>query len=486
MSLSTALSIAQSALLNTSRQTSTVSRNISEANNPDYSRRSVALATAANGAQVVQIQRATSDTLFRQNLVATSAAAAQAALMAGFNTLNHDTNGYEYANSPATMLGEFQQALQIYSASPSNASVAENAIDAAKALIRSLNEGTEAIQNFRTSVDREVAGIVGELNNLLSDFKIANDKVIAGTFSGRDVNDALDQRDALLKKIAEYVPINTITRADNDVMLVTATGQTLFEKIPREVAFETTVGLQPGSSGNSIYIDGVMVVAGTGGNTTSGGKLAALVQLREEVAGTMQAQFDEIARGLIDAFREVDPTGVMPPAAGLFVWNGAPALPTPGTLVDGLARQISINPLFDTQQGGNPNLLRDGGANGVDYVHNANSSASYTDLLLSYAARLDQPIAFDPAAGITGTISVTAYSAEAISWFSDMRQDSARAAESKNALMARIQEALSNETGVNIDEEMTLLLDLEHTYEASARLIKAVDDMLTTLLNAVR
>ncbi len=52
--------------------------------------------------------------------------------------------------------------------------------------------------------------------------------------------------------------------------------------------------------------------------------------------------------------------------------------------------------------------------------------------------------------------------------------------------MLRTSAALSNETGVNIDEEMALLLDLEHSYQASARLISAVDDMLSTLLAAVQ
>jgi flagellar hook-associated protein 1 FlgK len=485
MSLSTALSIAQSALLNTSRQTSVVSRNVSEANNPDYSRRNAALTTAANGARVVQIQRTTSDTLFRQNLTATSASSAQQTLLQGMNTLNFDVNGIEYATSPATLLGEFQQAMQIFSASPSNASVSENAIDAAKAVVRSLNDGTTAIQAFRTDIDRQIDGAVGELNNLLADFKIANDEVTAGTRAGRDVNESLDQRDMLLKKISEYIPVNAITRADNDLMLVTSTGQTLFEKNPREVTFDITVGLQPGSTGNSIYVDGVPVIAGSGGNTTAGGKLAAMVQLREEVSSGMQAQLDEIARGLITAFRETDPNGVDPDAAGLFTWSGAPAIPAAGTMIDGLARDITINAAFDTDQGGTPLLLRDGGANGASYVHNTGSGASYAELLLSYAKRLDEPIVFDPAAGITGTVSVSTYSTETISWFSDIREDASRAADSKNALMARLQEALSNQTGVNMDEEMTLLLDLEHTYEASARLLKAVDDMLMTLMNAV-
>ena len=67
-----------------------------------------------------------------------------------------------------------------------------------------------------------------------------------------------------------------------------------------------------------------------------------------------------------------------------------------------------------------------------------------------------------------------------------MRKDASSAAEGKEALATRTEEALSNATGVNVDMEMSLLLDLEHTYEASARLIKAVDDMLSSLLMAVR
>ena len=59
-----------------------------------------------------------------------------------------------------------------------------------------------------------------------------------------------------------------------------------------------------------------------------------------------------------------------------------------------------------------------------------------------------------------------------------MRQQASAAAEAKEALATRTAEALSNETGVNVDMEMSLLLDLEHTYQASARMMKTVDEML--------
>ncbi|TIQ01975.1 MAG: flagellar hook-associated protein FlgK, partial [Mesorhizobium sp.] len=84
-------------------------------------------------------------------------------------------------------------------------------INAAKQVVSSLNDGTKAIQDFRTQTDGQIATAVDDLNSLLGQFQDANRAVIAGTRSGTDVSDALDQRDALLKKIAEYVPVSTFT-----------------------------------------------------------------------------------------------------------------------------------------------------------------------------------------------------------------------------------------------------------------------------------
>ncbi|RUW68603.1 flagellar basal body rod C-terminal domain-containing protein, partial [Mesorhizobium sp. M1E.F.Ca.ET.063.01.1.1] len=220
-----------------------------------------------------------------------------------------------------------------------------------------------------------------------------------------------------------------------------------------------------------------------GDTATADGKLAGMLKLRDSVAATMQSQLDEIARGLIAAFAETAPS--QPDAAGLFTWSGAPAIPAAGTLVNGLAGSISVNAAFDPSAGGSPSLLRDGGANGAAYVSNPGSGASYSDLLIAYGNRLDQPMAFDTSAGITVSSGVSDYAANAIGWFEGVRQQASTNADAKEALATRTAEALSNETGVNVDQEMSLLLDLEHTYQASARMMKTVDDMLNALLSAV-
>ncbi|TPM52513.1 flagellar hook-associated protein FlgK [Mesorhizobium sp. B2-2-3] len=482
MSLSTALSIAQSALMNTARQTSVVSRNVADASNPDYTRRIAVITSTAPGARSVDIQRVANDLLFRQNLSALSAYSGQNALYSGLDQLDVSVNGVDNASSPSTAIGNLQQALQLYATSPSNQNLGSSVIDAAKQVVRSLNEGSRAIQDFRTQTDGQIATAVDDLNSLLSQFQDANQAVISGTRSGTDVSDALDQRDALLKKISDYVPVSTFTRGDNDMVITTGDGTTLFETIPRTVSFAPSSGYSAGTVGNALYIDNVPISAGTGGNTSASGKLAGLLQLRDGVASTMQSQLDETARGLITAFAETAPS--MPNAAGLFTWSGAPAVPAAGTLVNGLAGTISVNAAMDPSAGGNPALLRDGGANGAAYVVNT-GGASYSSLLVAYGDRLDQPMTFDPAAGISATSSVADYAANSIGWLQSVRQQASTAADAKQALASRSAEALSNATGVNVDQEMSLLLDLEHTYQASARMMKTVDDMLAALLSAV-
>lgn len=482
MSLSTALSIAQSALMNTARQTAVVSRNVSDADNPNYSRRISVVVSTAPGARTVDIQRQTNDLLFRQNLAAQSAYSAQNALYSGMDQLDVSVNGVDNASSPSTAIGNLQQALQLYATSPSNQNLGASVIDAAKQVVRSLNQGSKAIQDFRTQTDGQVATAVNDLNSLLSQFQDANAAVISGTRSGTDVSDALDQRDGLLKKIADYVPVSTFTRGDNDMVITTGDGTTLFETIPRTVSFTPSSSSTAGVAGNTVYIDNVPISAGAGGNTSASGKLAGLLQLRDDVASKMQSQLDETARGLITAFAETAPS--MPNAAGLFTWSGAPAVPAAGTLVNGLAASISINTAMDPSTGGNPTLLRDGGANGAAYVANT-GGASYSDLLIAYGDRLDKPMTFDSAAGISATSSVSDYAANSIGWFQGVRQQASTAADAKEALAARSADALSNATGVNIDQEMSLMLDLEHSYQASARMMKTVDDMMTALMNAV-
>ncbi|MGY6707011.1 MAG: flagellar hook-associated protein FlgK [Rhizobiaceae bacterium] len=475
MSLTSALGTAQNALLNTSRQTSVVASNISNAHDPNYSRRIAQTISMAPGARILNVKRLADDSLFRQNLTALSAFNGQNILMAGLDRMSMSVNGPDNATSPATMIGKLQEAMQLYSSNPSNRNLAESAVESARAVVNSLNNGSKEIQAMRADMDRQINTAVEELNTLLSQFEKVNAEVINGTRMGRDISDVLDQRDALLKDISEYVSISTIVRGQNDLVITTSDGATLFETIPRKVSFDPMLAYQAGMSGEAIRIDGVPVVAGKGANTTANGKLAAMIQLREDVAVKQQAQLDEMARGLILAFAE-DETGEI---AGLFTAAG----PFPeDTLINGLAAAIRINPEYDSQQGGDPEALRDGATGAL----NPTGAASFSETLLSYLDRMEADRPFDPEAGLFASGSLANFSTESIGWLEGNRKAASFAMENKGATMMRTEQALSNQTGVNIDQEMAMLLDLEHSYAASARMLQAVNEMLATLLNSVR
>ncbi len=128
--------------------------------------------------------------------------------------------------------------------------------------------------------------------------------------------------------------------------------------------------------------------------------------------------------------------------------------------------------------GRNPERLRDG----ISYTFNTDGSASYSELLHSFLDKLDEPFSFHAEAGLDDTASLSAFTAQSIGWLEGLRQNAAGGLEAKGALARHTAEILSNATGVNIDEEMALLLELERAYEASARIIRVVDEMLSRLM----
>ncbi|MEO3384877.1 flagellar hook-associated protein FlgK [Mesorhizobium sp. CAU 1741] len=482
MSLSTALNTAQNSLLNTQRQTSVLSRNMANADNPDYNRRTAVLSSLHPGARVVDIQRSTDAALFKQNLTALSGWSAQSKIVYELDRLSLDVNGVDHATSPAMLIGQFQEALQLYSSTPSNRTLAENSIEMAREVVRSLNDGSASIQSFRSQMDGEIAQGVEELNSLLADFKKVNDEIIRASRSGRDALDAHDTRDAILKRVSEFVPISTISRDDNDLMIVTADGTTLFETDPRPVSFEPTVVYGSATVGNRILVDGVPLAKSTGANTTGGGSLAAMVQLRDSFAVEMQSQLDEVARGLIQTFSETDPNPPNDVVAGLFTWPGAPNVPAAGTVETGLASGISLNATVDPSKGGDVERLRDG----VAFDFNPDGNASFSEYLIDKVNSLDEPMTFVTNGGVTASQSLMTFSAGSISWLEDARKTASSAAETKSATMFRTSEVLSNLTNVNVDEEMALMLQLEQSYAASAKMMQMIDEMLQTLLSVVR
>jgi flagellar hook-associated protein 1 FlgK len=271
--------------------------------------------------------------------------------------------------------------------------------------------------------------------------------------------------------------------------IYTDSGVTLFDVRARSVTFDRTQIYMPGTTGNAVYIDGVPVTGSSGPMLARSGKLVGLANVRDNAAVAYQSQLDEVARGLIEVFAESDQsaTPTLPDAPGLFTYSGAPTVPASGSLVVGLAGDIRLAAAVDPTQGGNANLLRDGGiAGNPAYVYNSSGAAAYTGRLQELLGGLGATRAFDPTAQAATSGNVAAYASSSVAWLQDARKSASDSADYKDTVVQRASDALSKDTGVNLDEEMTNLLELERSYQASTRLVTTIDTMLDTLLQAVR
>jgi flagellar hook-associated protein 1 FlgK len=360
----------------------------------------------------------------------------------------------------------------------------------------SLTGISSEIQSMRATIDREISDLLEKLGGLLTQFTDVNGAIKAGTALGKDVNNELDMRERYLKQISEIVGVRSFTRDNNDMALYTTDGTMLFDMGSRDISFTPQPAYDATTAGNPIVIDGQKITAGESGNSTAQGKLQALLQMRDDIIPVYQNQLDETARGLIELFQQEDMSGGgANPIPGLFTWTGYASgdlIPATGTVSPGLSAVIKVNDTLIKSLAGDPTLLRDGGydvdglglATGI-YLGNLNDEAGYSDILDGYVAGFEAERDFDTAAMIDARTSIAEYSTGSVGWLEQLISESAAAGENKKAQLTRVSEALSNTTGVSLDEEMSLMLDLEQSYKASSKLVATVDEMIQALLASV-
>jgi flagellar hook-associated protein 1 len=485
--LSTALNFAKAGLGMVAGQTAIASRNVANANNPDYARKSALLSQLPGGYVALAGQARAGDDLLLEKLLGASAnAASSSSLLAGLKRLAETIGDPQSAASPAGMLGKFQVALQLYEKTPGDLGLAQNAQQAASALVKSLNEATSVVQNVRQQADAEMKGSVDRINTLLKQFQTANDAIVKGTAPSVEITAQQDIRDKTLKLISQEIGVRAVMRPNNDMALYTDGGVTLFEDVPRAVTMQPASIMTASSIGNAVYVDGVDVTGAASPMATRSGALFGLAKLRDEAAVTYQSQLDELARGLIAGFAEKDQSATpsLPDATGLFTYPGAPAVPPSGTLLKGLAGTIRIHAAVDPAQGGSVTRLRDGGINGASYLYNTGGAAGFSTRLTQLIDGIDADQSFDPSVQLGSTASLKSFASQSGGWIEAYRQRASTSADLQSAIKSRADDALQRVTGVNIDDEMAEMLALERSYQASSKLIATVDSMFESLLRA--
>ena len=472
MSITLALSNALSGLTAASRMAEVVASNTANAMTEGYARRELQLSSQVLGTQgagvaVTGINRSVQEPVLQDRRLAEASAQNASARTDFFAQMEDWLGTPEEAGSLSSQITDLEATLTEATSRPDSEPRLAAVLEAAKAIITHVSETTDKVQQARMDADRSIASQVTLLNESLGQIDTLNADILAYRASGYDTSALLDQRQVLVDQVSAIVPVRQLARDLDQISLVTTGGAILLEGSPAEIGFTSADVIVPEMSQDSGALSGLTInntaVSTADDRAMGGGSFGALFAIRDALAPQAQSQIDAFARDLIERFSDpsVDPT-LTPGDPGLFTDAGG-ALDTTNEV--GLASRVTLNAIADPEQGGALWHLRDGlGAASPGPVGNAHILSSLSDALTRLST---------PTSGSFGTAKTSAsdLAANLISEFSSKRQSAETTESFASARYQTLNETvLAN--GVDTDQEMQTLLEVERIYAANAKVMQ--------------
>lgn len=367
-------------------------------------------------------------------------------------------------------LMKLQSALDAAAADPSQPALQEDAVRSAIGMATSLREAAQSLAQVETQTIAGAHEDVKEINTQLGKIVEINRKI--GAESGLTERRAAleDSLSSQLDALSEIIDVRVSFDSSGRISLFTPGGAPLIESdAPRVLAFDGET--------NRLSVDGIDITPGVAGARGSqDGRLAGRLGLLNDDLPRMQLQFDEMARVLVQGFEGADDS-LDPGQPGLFTDEGAAYLP--GEL-EGLAMRIAVNDAVRSDKGGGAWRLRDG----LGAV--TPGAASDGRRLDGFVTMLATPSPVNEAAGLGGERSLMSFAAGLIADQQQVRNTARDEVEALSAGRDAIEAARASVQGVNIDEELQQLMLIEQSYSANATVMKTLDEMMNTLLAAIR
>lgn len=481
MSLSGALHNAFSGLKANSRAAGLVSTNISNATTEGYGRRTLGLVPGAvgttGGVRISGVLRFSDPVLTGDRMVSDAA-------------LSNESTSFDFARRIENLVGVsgvpgsltdrinvFENALLNAASNPASTQRLEQVATSAASLTLALNEISDQVQVARQSADSSIGAQVDAVNNGLARLDALNDNIVAARSTGTEAASFYDERQRVLDSIAEIVPLRVVERDKGDIAVFSRGGAVLLDGSPVPIGFDRSYGIDAGMTFGGGQLNG-LTLNGTPVDTNglalfAGGSLAAQFDIRDGSAVERQAQLDGIARDLIERLGPGGPDSTLAATdPGLFTDGGLAFVAANET---GIAGRVEINALVAPDSGG-AWRLRDGlGAATQGDVGDARLLQGISDAL--GAATVP---------GSSGLTSIPRSFANHISEFASTVTGERVRSENAQTFVSVQNTALKElelSKGVDTDQELQRLMQIEQHYTANAKVMSTIDDLLERLMS---
>lgn len=447
-------------------------RNIANANTPGYHRQEVQFGSwptaLGGGTYVSSVSRSLDSSLVRMHRFEASKFYQQDAVAKGLQEYTALLGQPDDARSPAARLSEFKEALLRLENNPASAAIQRGVVSAADALAYSLRETSAALEAARQENELAIGQEIDRINrDLLRLAELNADIQTAGRMNA-DSLELLDERDRILDRLSQSMNIRTAEYDDGRVILYTGGGTKLVEGA-------TTFPLRYDSGTGRIRAGDVDITPEpTNPRAFDHGRLAGLLQLKNEVLPQFGLQLDELARSLIVAFETADDS-LGPGQAGLFTDSGQAYSAAD---LKGLAGRIAVNDAVKPEKGGQLWRVREGVAATLQ------QGASRLDQVQRFTAVFGEVMAFDGGTGFND-LTLEDFATHIVSFQGVTRADAERGAASTAVAVETLQNARVSMSGVSIDDELQKMMLIEQSYAANAQLIRTAASMLDELMSIV-
>ncbi len=338
-----------------------ISNNIANASTEGYTRKilpqeNLVIGGIGGGVKLQAIVRNVDKALLRDLVGQVSTNANATTKESYLNRIQDFYGASESERAISARLSHLATSFSNLSTQPESALLLNSSLSAAREVASTFNDFSSLLTSMRNQTEDEITAALAEINQNLEIIARLNNQIVTLTSSGQSSADLEDKRDLALKQVAQYIDVSTFSGEYSKLVVMTKQGQPLVDGAAHTLTFDKSnlipTSYYPGGGANGLYVDGGTTSAVDITTQSVGGKLGALLELRDSILPQYQAQIDELAQKTAERFDSI----------GLRLFTDAngdvPASVADPALVGyvGFASSIRVNSDIE----GNPSLLRTG------------------------------------------------------------------------------------------------------------------------------
>lgn len=328
---------------------------------------------------------------------------------------------------------------------PKDLAVRNVVLGNAEAVASAINLDAAAIDDARADSVERAAKFVDDLNSFASSIAELDRNIIAGVATGDDPNGLIDERDRLATKLAGLADVQVHYETDGQIRMSLNGHDLVSDGQWRPISFASA----PDPALAPLNYERYSVQSDSGRTLElRGGAIHGALTAANELIPDQLVALNDVAASIASSVNALHSTGT-----SLDATTGHNLFDPAGTTARTLAVSADV--------AGQPRRLGASDGSGL----------------------LDNTVALQLAELGTDPAGPSAQHADVLTGLGNRVRLLSASADTAALASGRADDALQAEVGVSLDEELADLVSAQRAYEASARMISAIDGMLDTLIN---